>query len=125
MKRNMEMVRNILLKIESHPNQITDIKLAEHPQNEVYYHIRLMIDAGILDGDYAMDMSNASSAPAKIFIKSMTWEGHELLDNLRKDEVWSVIKDNFKNDSIGTVITVAKDLAVHMAKKKLDGLKSI
>ncbi|EPY1013349.1 hypothetical protein ACW9OX_004452 [Vibrio vulnificus] len=52
----------------------------------------------------------------------MTWSGHEVLDNLRKEDVWNIIKTEFKNDSIDTIVSVAKDLAIGFAKKKLTSL---
>lgn len=61
-------------------------------------------------------------APARFVITSMTWAGHEFLDNLRQEDVWNVIKTKFKDDSVATVIAVAKDLAANFAKKKLKGL---
>lgn len=44
---------------------------------------------------------------------------HEFLDNLRQEDIWNVIKTKFKDDSVATVIAMAKELAMNFAKKKL------
>lgn len=122
MKRDMALIRKLLIDIEEHPNRINRISYDEHTQEEVNYHISLMIDAGLLDGTYQRSVSVSSMAPSQIFINTITWSGHELLDNLRKEDVWNIIKTEFKNDSIDTIVSVAKDLAIGFAKKKLTSL---
>ncbi|EPR6691996.1 DUF2513 domain-containing protein, partial [Vibrio cholerae] len=122
MKRDMALIRKLLIDIEGHPNRINRISYDEHTQEEVNYHISLMIDAGLLDGTYQRSVSVSSMAPSQIFINTITWSGHELLDNLRKEDVWNIIKTEFKNDSIDTIVSVAKDLAIGFAKKKLTSL---
>ncbi|EKO3619162.1 DUF2513 domain-containing protein [Vibrio metschnikovii] len=119
MKRDMTLIRKLLIDIESHPDRIQGIRYDEYTQEEVNYHISLMIDVGLLDGTYQRSVSMSSMAPSRIFINSITWSGHELLDNLRREDVWNVIKTEFKNDSIETIVSVAKDLASGFAKKKL------
>ncbi|HAT8502483.1 TPA: DUF2513 domain-containing protein [Vibrio vulnificus] len=118
MKRDMDLVRGLMLAVESHPSHIESIKFPNYPQEDVYYHVALLIDAGLLKGDYMM-LQNASMAPAKVFIEKLTWEGHEFLDDIRKESVWEVIKADFKNDSLATIKAVAKDLALGLAKKKV------
>ena len=61
-------------------------------------------------------------AHVRFVITSMTWAGHEFLDNLRQEDIWNVIKTKFKDDSVATVRAVAKDLAANFAKKKLKSL---
>ncbi|OJI31084.1 hypothetical protein VV99743_03016 [Vibrio vulnificus] len=121
MKRNMELIRDLMLTIEGHPNHIENIKFPNYSQDEVYYHVALLIDARLLKGDYMM-IKNASMVPAKIYIEKLTWDGHEFLDDIRQENIWNVIKADFKNDSIATIKTVAKDLALGFAKKKIKNI---
>ncbi|EIO4603188.1 DUF2513 domain-containing protein [Vibrio parahaemolyticus] len=121
MKRDMDLARKLMLEVESHPSHIESIKFPNYSQEEVYYHVALLIDAGLLKGDYMM-LKNASMAPAKIYIEKLTWEGHEFLDDTRKENVWEVIKADFRDDSLATIKAVAKDLASGLAKKKVKAI---
>ncbi|MEH0802432.1 DUF2513 domain-containing protein [Vibrio alginolyticus] len=122
MKRNMTLIRRLLLSIEKHPDRISGFNFENYKPEDINYHVALLIDAGLLEGDYVRSHSSSSMAPARFVITSMTWAGHEFLDNLRQEDVWNVIKTKFKDDSVETVIAVAKDLAANFAKKKLQGL---
>lgn len=48
----------------------------------------------------------------------LTAEGHEFLDALKNKEVWKTLKENFKEDSIGTLKEVSKSLLMGFIKKK-------
>lgn len=63
-------------------------------------------------------ISNTSVVPSHIFVNRLTWDGHELLDNIRKESVWNAIKSEFKNASVSTILNIGKELAESYAKKK-------
>ncbi len=90
MKRDMDLVRRILLSIERQavaPGEAFHIGFEGISEETVSYHVLLMSDAGLLD---AIDFSSADSfhvAPVRL-----RWEGHEFLDKIRSDTVWNKIK---------------------------------
>ncbi|EPY1013348.1 hypothetical protein ACW9OX_004451, partial [Vibrio vulnificus] len=43
MKRDMALIRKLLIDIEGHPNKISRISYDEHTQEEVNYHISLTV----------------------------------------------------------------------------------
>ena len=49
----------------------------------------------------------------------LTATGHEFIDALEKSEIWEIIKKDFTEESIGTLIEVAKNLAIGFAKERL------
>ena len=65
MKRNLDLVRNILLQVEKSENylELTDlfeardkIKDCEFTNNEIIYHVELLIAHGFIDGfDYQLN----------------------------------------------------------------------
>ncbi|MFG0771308.1 DUF2513 domain-containing protein [Vibrio plantisponsor] len=122
MKRDMALIRRLLISIEKHPDRISGFKFEDYKPEDINYHVALLIDAGLLEGDYVRSHSTSSMAPTRFVITSMTWSGHEFLDNLRQEDIWNVIKTKFKDDSVATVIAVAKELAVNFAKKKLKSI---
>jgi hypothetical protein len=81
MKRDMDLIRDILLKLEEVPensylsNPPEDLDLQEHSFEEVAYHLGLLIDAGLLEA--SQDLSGGFA------VKKITWHGHEFLDDTR------------------------------------------
>lgn len=120
MKRNMDLVRSILLKVEESGNP----KLRSVPavdgstQLEVVYHVDLLTQAGLVEA------TDASSNAGRAFIEiGLTWQGHEFLENVRDPEIWRKTKagaTKVGSLSIGVLVDVAK--AVVAAKLKSLGL---
>lgn len=109
MKRNIELVRRILLYFESRES----VSLANHDEvaeavsedvRVVAYHIRLMAEANLLRCEVFKSTTSDRIIDARPF--ELTWEGHEFL-NLSRDSVWSKIKaktgDGFFDLAFGIV----------------------
>lgn len=108
MKRDMDLVRNLLLAIEDAAG--TELRhqpsIPSFTEEQVTYHLDLMKDAGLIDATVV------SSKTDLCFIGiSMTWAGHESLDKVRDLEIWSKAKDGAKKVgswSIGLLADLAK-----------------
>ncbi|EIT7132096.1 DUF2513 domain-containing protein [Vibrio parahaemolyticus] len=119
MKRDMELIRKLLLTMEENPRQL---EVEGYDKNQVKYHALLLIEAGFLDGNVSDTLANTSVVPSFVSVNRLTWDGHEFLDNIRKEEVWNTIKTEFKDASISTVFSIGKQLTENYAKKKLSSL---
>ncbi|EJC7157885.1 DUF2513 domain-containing protein [Vibrio parahaemolyticus] len=119
MKRDMELIRKLLLTMEENPRQL---EVEGYDKNQVKYHTLLLIEAGFLDGNVSDTLANTSVVPSFVSVNRLTWDGHEFLDNIRKEEVWNTIKTEFKDASISTVFSIGKQLTENYAKKKLSSL---
>ncbi|WP_237487825.1 DUF2513 domain-containing protein [Vibrio parahaemolyticus] len=119
MKRDMELIRKLLLTIEENPRQL---EVEGYDKNQVKYHALLLIEAGFLDGNVSDTLANTSVVPSFVSVNRLTWDGHEFLDSIRKEEVWNTIKTEFKDASISTVFSIGKQLTENYAKKKLSSL---
>lgn len=102
----MDLIRDILLNLESCKN--TDLNTDWSEDELTRYNMALIIQAGLAEGAIDDGVSNTSQAPSSVILRKLTWEGHEFLDNVRKDSVWSTIKVNFKNESLSTIMAVGK-----------------
>ena len=51
MKRDMDLLRRILLAVECHPHESApmQLRIEAHPQAEVSYHVRLLAQANYID----------------------------------------------------------------------------
>ncbi len=91
MKRDMDLVRQILLTIEEYDGPLMRMKdFAElHCANdELFYHLRLLHDGGFIDGTDAQTKTNC-----EFYVRAMTWDGHEFLDAARDHSRWEQAKE--------------------------------
>ncbi len=92
MKRDMDLVRKILLAIEAHPSRIFrgNLEIEGYSEEQVGYHVYLMMEADLVRGvgDTHFHSTNFSAVPT-----GMTWAGHEFLDSAREDSRWHQAKE--------------------------------
>jgi Hypothetical protein (DUF2513) len=85
MKRDMELVRKILLAVEeaTTTDKPIPIKLEGYDLRVISYHIQRLHEAGLIE---ALDASDLGTS--RWHATSLTWAGHEFLDTARNDTVW-------------------------------------
>ncbi|MFH1339683.1 MAG: DUF2513 domain-containing protein [Pseudomonadota bacterium] len=124
MKRDMDYVRNLLVKIEAAPtaiensSELLDPAATEQEVEKLSYHLGMLIDqvpfvSGISIGD--------DDGEAWVDLK-LTWHGHEFLEKVRDPEVWSRTMAGAKkagNFGLEFVGDLAKAYAKHIAKERL------
>lgn len=78
MKRDMDLVREILLAVEKHPHGFAPdgLALSGYSEEQIGYHAYLMGQAGLVN---AAENTNLGSPSPCAIINNMTWEGHEFL----------------------------------------------
>ena len=121
MKRDMDLVRNILLAVEAStsPNlsQLFAI-LGTGKQSftdPVCYHLKMLIEqANLLK---AMDAK--SMGGPDWFDIELTWPGHEFLDTIRDNEIWSLTKSGMEKAG-GFSLELIASLAKGLIKTKIE-----
>ena len=91
MIRDMDLVRKILLKIESHKGgPLSDVpKIEGYSDEEIAYALTIMNDAGLFE----CAMANRSGSRYPLIIPTrLTWEGHDFLDASRDESRWEKAK---------------------------------
>lgn len=122
MKRDMELMRGILLALEALPENeyIPNPFMVEgHTANKVAHHVHLMGEAGLLE---VADCTYFSDAVPKAMPLHITWKGHEFIDTVRSQEVWSKTKEALKDaggGSLAFMLEFGKTVAEGYVKKKL------
>lgn len=91
MQRNMDLVRMILMRMESNSSGWApqDLGIKGFPPEEIGYHCHIMIQEGLIEGS---DVTNAESAGPEAIPTTLTWKGHEFLDLVRDQERWNRAK---------------------------------
>jgi len=119
MKLDMDLVRAILLQAEAAPpNQFPKIELPEYPEDAITEHIQLLAERGLLDAAIAPS-GFGSKRIATAFVRRLTWQGHEFLQNAKNEQVWERTK-RFIKDKGGTVsFELFKDVLMRIASQHL------
>ena len=123
MKLNHNCIRDFLLYAEQtldYKTKIfsTDLKL-DYPAEELLYTMDKLLEAGYIEG---MKKSFIGSDLPQIAITSITWEGHQFMDNIRDDGVWKETKTilgKFSSVSVGIVGNVASQVITSLIQKQL------
>ena len=96
MRRNMDLIRALMLRLEELPMEMGDARSIVVPDKqldgieasdaEMLHHLELLRDEGFLDcpsGDQPM---------LGITYMGLTWRGHDFTDSIRNEEVWGKTK---------------------------------
>jgi hypothetical protein len=75
MKRDMDVAKKLLLRAEGAEESLAVSSAVET------YHVRLMIDAGIVDGRISGDITRV---PHHAWIHGLTWAGHDFLERFAR-----------------------------------------
>jgi hypothetical protein len=118
MKRDMDYVRELLLLIEddiqfdgtkwftfTEPDELG----SGHSIEELGYHLTLIVEAGFVKGQLGFGMPS---------ISSLTWSGHEFLDNIRDGGVWAKTKERLSGLTSVSLALVG-EIAKAEIKRKL------
>ncbi len=96
----MDLIKAITLKIE---NETFNNEIDGYAQKDVFYQLKLLIDANFIAGKYYYDSEGSKRFVNGAIVNDLTWEGHNLLDILKDDNKFKVIKDLAKNLSMDTL----------------------
>lgn len=96
MKRDMDVIRALMLKLEALPinghaifavgPDDEEIAVANASVDQIAYHLRLIYDQGFLDSPGEPFLSG------QIPFRGLTWAGHDFIDSIRDDDVWRKTK---------------------------------
>lgn len=119
MERDMDLVRSILMEVEDAEQYISAEGMSDRLDagvDEVQYHVEIMIDGGLLEGEITKNSAGGNLAAV---VQRMSWEGHEFLDATRTPDIWEDAKKAFSKKSVGMTFDLAKRVAKHYAEEKL------
>jgi hypothetical protein len=116
MKRNMELVRQILLQVEKNtdPAVLIDPKVEGHTETEISYHIMLAADAGLVEAQ-----DRTAIGVFRWSASFLTWSGHEFVDAARDDAVWEEAKGIADASGQGVSFDVLKKILLENAEKRI------
>ena len=116
MKRDMDLIRAMLLAIESDSSGFAPkIEIPDYTEEQINYHAFLLGEAGL--AEVSSTTTNYSKSP-EAMVKHLTWAGHEFLDSARDNTIWNQAKDKIGKIG-GAAIQVWIALLIEQGKKQL------
>jgi len=113
MKRDMDLIRKILLKLEEFltDDDIEKIQLDGYSPEQIIYHVFLLEEAGLIRAKILF--GSGTTAPVDYVIFGLTWAGHDFLDACREEGRWEKAKDVFRQAG-GVSFDIAKEVLVRL-----------
>lgn len=120
MKRDMDLVREILLAVEAVGTweELRGFELDfsdRYEKDLVDFHVWLLGEAGLLN---VIDVSS-NRRPYAAMPTCLTWQGYEFLDAARSPEVWSEANKQVKSTVGSVTLSVLTAVLIEVAKEKL------
>lgn len=122
MRRDMDLIRELMLKLESMPRKpgvLEELSGGEgemvfegYSPEEVDYHLSLILDAGLL-------VTHGSLMSGAVLFDRLSWAGHDFVDSIRSPEVWVKTKRGAEAAG-GFTVELLKDLARGFIKKQIE-----
>lgn len=118
MKRDMDLVRKILLAMESCESGFAPHPLAidGYDHDQIGHHVYLMGEAGLIN---AADATCQGSTSPVAIPRSITWEGHEFLEASRRPATWEAAKRKLADAGVGCTIELLKQVLIATSKQAL------
>jgi hypothetical protein len=119
MKRDLDLVRKILEKLEEKPQEITQqLKIDNYSDSEIMYHFIIMDEAGLIRCEREVSKSSKITLDRviRVYPFGLTWQGHEFLEIARNDDIWKKAKDIAKSKLGALPFDVIKALLISMTK---------
>lgn len=116
MKLNYDIIRDILLDIESKDQgrgyNVSESITAKYTKQEIRYHVSKMEKSGLIEVLWVIP-----TTPEEIglFIKSMTIHGHMLISDIDNPKRWDKIKKYLYDNALSLTVESVK-LAIEMLR---------
>lgn len=110
MKRNMDLVRLILLEIEKEykSTAIYNLKIEGYDTAAVAYHCKILYENGMIS-DY--DAQYADGDIYSFGVGPLTWEGNDFLEKIRDESQWNKIKNAIAKRGLPLILDTIKTIA--------------
>lgn len=127
MRRDMDLIRAIMLKLEEMPvaqgtaEVLTPGESAMafdgYSPEQIAYHLNLITEAGLL-------VHHGRMSDGSIVFERLSVAGHDFVDAVRSSEVWAKTKKGAEAAG-GFTVDLLKDLAKGFIKKQIEDLTGV
>jgi len=119
MKRDLDLVRQLLLQIEGMPaGPPAQYRASEIEDPVLLAHFELVLTSGLVNGKISRSQSSRGDV---ISISGLTWEGHEWIEMVRSQSVWNETKSLLLGTGGALTYELTKAAASRILRARLDG----
>ncbi len=119
MKRDPDLVRELLLGIEADPkfngatvlDPLIVFGLSTRNPEEISYHLGMLIEDGYVNG-------RQTNRPGIYMVLGLTMKGHDYLDSIRDPAIWAKTKDGAEKAG-GFTLALLGEIAKGFIKTKI------
>lgn len=114
MKRDMDLVRTILLALANSDKEVWSTSLVsdKYSREIIGYHFLILDEAGLI----VANVRAADNDPYYIAVASrLTWEGNDFLDAVRDESIWKKVRSTIGKITGGASFEVFKTVASSLA----------
>lgn len=120
MKRDMDLIRKMILQIEDSPTGRWpgNKGFEEYDPDQIGYHAYLIIDAGLATG---IDMKRMNNTGPLYQLAHLTSSGHDFAEAARNEFIWNeVIGEMREKGIVSASVAVVKKILDKQIRKRLD-----
>ena len=119
MKRNLDLIKHILLVREESNNEVLeneDFVTDNFDYEAVSYHIALLIDEDYIK---TQPIPTLSSASCQYLVFRLTSKGHDFLDSIRDENIFNKAKSKLADIGGNTTLDIVKSVATGLIMSAL------
>lgn len=105
MKRDMDLVRKILLAAEALPYGGEFQSLEGVEQEDLITHVIWLQQAGLID---ATAMAGSGSMAKYALVRGLTWQGTEFVSAIQDETLWAKAREKFMQPGISFTLEIVK-----------------
>lgn len=92
MRRDIELVRLILMEMENCPHGYVkrNPEIQGYSQEQIAYHAYLIVQAGFAEG---LDCNRDMAPSPEAILLNLTWAGHDFISNSRSPTTWAQARE--------------------------------
>lgn len=123
MKRDMDLARKILFKIEeSAPFEtIHNLAIENYDMQEIAYHCEMLFQKGLIKEYHGFTVDNFDGVVG-FYVSDLTWKGQDFLETIRDNTIWKKTKDTLKNKGLPLVLETIKTISTAFITAAAEGV---
>ena len=114
MKRDMDLIRLVLLQVEEGK---APAAMSSYSEEQIVYHSGLVIEAGLVDGRVVP--GSGGQIRGAVLLK-LTWAGHDFLDTARSENIWGKAKGKILSVGGAWTLEILKAVLLQEVKTSLN-----
>lgn len=111
MKRDMDIVRKVLLTVEDGNGGASFDGYAD---DSIKYHKALVIEAGLAEGSILKGDTGNHEIPVEVVLRKLTWAGHDFVDAIASESNWTKVKTFLLEGGKQITIETVKAAVIHL-----------